>query len=284
MKIEDIFIVIVLYKSSLENSRTIKTLEDSLKRKLNLFVYDNSPERQYQEDEFILGKFNVKYFHDPANSGLSKAYNHALELAVNNKSSWILLLDQDTYFTKKFIDSIETLEVDKLDNETVAIIPRVDSLKNNHNISPAKILLGGICSSYECEEGIVKSKISGINSGTILKIDYLKSINGFNTDYTLDMLDHWYFRKIFNDKKNIYLLDALINQDLSVLENFEDTVSFQRYKQMLTAEYLFMKEESFVSLVVFRLRLILRILKQSKFKNKEYYKFTIKSLLRYSND
>lgn len=283
MKTEDLFFIIVLYKNNLENSRTIKTLEISLNKNINLFVYDNSPERQYQEEEFVYSKFNIRYFHDPLNSGLSKAYNHALELAVNNKSSWLLLLDQDTYFTKEYIDSIETLEIDKLGDKIVAIIPRVDSLTNNQKISPAKILLGGICRPFECQKGIVKSKISGINSGTILKVDYLKSINGFNTNYTLDMLDHWYFKKIFNDKEDVFLLDAVINQDLSVLENFEDAVSIQRYKQMLNAEYLFMKEESFISLVVFRLRLISRVLKQRKFINKEYYKFTLKTLFRYNN-
>ncbi|MCD9575249.1 glycosyltransferase [Flavobacterium soyae] len=283
MKIEDLFFVIVLYKNNLENSRTIKTLENSLNKNINLFVYDNSPERQYKEEEFVYSKFNIKYFHDPLNSGLSKAYNHALELAVYNKSSWLLLLDQDTYFTKEYIDSIEMLE-DKLNNSTAAIIPRVDSLTNNLKISPAKILLGGICRPFECQEGIIKSKISGINSGTILKVDYLKSINGFNTNYTLDMLDHWYFKKIYNDKKDVFLLDAVINQDLSVLENFEDAVSPQRYKQMLNAEYLFIKEESFASKVIFKLRLISRVLKQRKFRNKEYYKFTLKILFRYTND
>jgi GT2 family glycosyltransferase len=278
MKTEDLFFIIVLYKNNLENSRTIKTLEISLNKNINLFVYDNSSERQYQEEEFVYSKFNVTYFHDPLNIGLSTAYNHALELAINKRSSWILLLDQDTYFTKEYVDSIEKLVIDKLGDKTVAIIPRVDSLTNNQKISPAKTFLGGICRPFECQKGIIKSKISGINSGTILKVDYLKSINGFNTDYTLDMLDHWYFKKIFSDGKDIFLLNATIRQDLSVLEDFEKSISVERYEQMLNAECLFAKEENFLSLLVFKLRLILRILKQKKFKNKKYCQLTLKKI------
>ncbi|MDR7208985.1 glycosyltransferase [Flavobacterium piscis] len=283
MKLEDIFVIIILYKNNLENSRTIKTLETSLDKKINLFVYDNSSEKQYPEESFSYNKFNVQYFHDPTNVGLSKAYNYALKLAVNNKCSWLLLLDQDTCFTKEYIDAVEMLRVDKLDKKTVAVIPRVKSLTNNQKISPAKIILGGICRPFNYQEGIITSKISGINSGTILKVDYFKSIDGFNANYTLDMLDHWYFKKIFDDGKNIFLLNATINQDLSVLENFEESVSIERYKQMLKAESLFIMEESFISLAVFKLRLFFRILKQRKFRNKEYYKFTLKILLRHRN-
>ena len=51
MKLDEIFIIIVLYKNNLENSRTISTLRTFLNKKVNLFVYDNSPEKQYQEEK-----------------------------------------------------------------------------------------------------------------------------------------------------------------------------------------------------------------------------------------
>lgn len=277
--VEEIFIVIVLYKTNLEDSRTIKTLEISLDKEIKLFVYDNSPEKQYQEESFTHKKFKVTYFHDNSNSGLSKAYNHALKLAVDKKSSWLLLLDQDTCFSKKYIEAIEILKKDQLEDKTVAIIPRVISLTNNMQISPAKMLLGGVCRPLQHPGGIITSKISGINSGTLLKVDYLKSINGFNDRYTLDMLDHWYFRKIFEDGNNIFLLNAIINQDLSVHENFEESVSIQRYRQMLEAECFFIKKENLLSFFVFKLRLIVRLLKQLKLQNKNYYKFTLKKIL-----
>lgn len=277
MKLEEIFIIIVLYKNNLENSRTISTLGIFLNKKVNLFVYDNSPEKQYQEEKFTYNNFDIQYFHDATNSGLSKAYNHALALAHDKNYTWLLLLDQDTYFTKEYVEAIELLQIDDFKN-TAAIIPRVNSLNGGQQISPGKILLGGICRPLKLKEGIVNSKISGINSGTILNVEYLKLINGFNTNYTLDMLDHWYFRKIFSDGKDVFLLNAEIKQDLSVLEDFEKSVSIERYEQMLNAECLFAEEESFLSIFVFKARLILRILKQRKFKNKKYCQLTLKKI------
>lgn len=283
MNFQDIFIVIVLYKSNLETSITIKTISESLgvNSTMNIFVYDNSPNRQYLNENFKYQNFNVQYVHDSQNLGLSKAYNSALELAKKNKKSWLLLLDQDTYFTKKYLDKISVLDEKSLNIDTVAIIPKVNNLKNNQVISPGKMFLGGICRPLIIEEGIINSKITGINSGTLLRIKYLNEINGFNENYTLDMLDHWYFKKIFDDKRNIFLLDTTIKQNLSVIENFEENVSFARYKQMLEAENLYMKAENLSSYFVFKLRLILRVFKQLKFKNEEYYKFTLKNVFNF---
>lgn len=283
MSFEDIFIVIVLYKSNLETSVTIKTIGESLgvNSTIDIFVYDNSPNKQYLDENFIYQNFNVQYVHDSLNLGLSRAYNSALELAKKNKKSWLLLLDQDTYFTKEYIDKISILDKQYLKHDTVAIIPKVNNLNNNQVISPGKMFLGGICRPLIIEEGIVNSKITGINSGTLLSIAYLNEINGFNENYTLDMLDHWYFKKIFDDKRNVLLLGATIKQDLSVIQDFEANVSCLRYKQMLEAENLFMKEEGYLNYFVFKLRLISRFFKQLKFKNKVYFQLTLKNVFNF---
>ena len=79
MNLKDIFFVIVLYKSSLEDSKTINSLESIIGDGFNLYVYDNSPERQYENDNFEFKNFKIKYYHDGTNPGLSTAYNCALE-------------------------------------------------------------------------------------------------------------------------------------------------------------------------------------------------------------
>lgn len=280
MNFDDILVVIVLYKSDLAHSDTVKTLGNSfeLNSKIDLLVYDHSPNRQYESNRFEYANFSVQYVHDSSNSGLSTAYNYAYQLAIQNKKSWLLLLDQDTFFTKKYLEEIIDLDIDRLVKKPVAILPRINSLDNSQVISPSKMFLGGICRPIRIESGIVDSKITGINSGTILSTAYLNEINGFTTMYTLDMLDHWYFKKIFEDKECFYLLEATINQDLSVIENFEKNVSLVRYKQMLKSEVFFMKSERFFDRFVFKLRLFLRVRKQINFENKEYYKFTLKNI------
>jgi len=280
MILSNIYIVVVLYNKRLEESKTIQSLGDILEDHMNLMVYDNSPIRQYECTNFTLNKFKVHYYHDQTNSGLSKAYNLAINLANELNFSWLLLLDQDTTFTRNYIEEILSLDIIKMPENVVAIIPKIVSSSNGMMISPAKMLLGGITIPIKNQYGILNNKVSAINSGTILKILYMESINGFSLKYTLDMLDHWYYRKIYEDKKVVYLLHSFIYQDLSVSGNFEENVSPARYKQMLKSELLYIKGDGLLSLSIFKLRLIFRIIKQLGFKRKCYCRLTIKYLFR----
>jgi hypothetical protein len=280
MNLNEIFIVIVLYKSTLEESKTIQTLVDAVEERINLMVFDNSPIRQCKNDNFEFKNFNVQYYHDGTNPGLSTAYNSALDECSKLNKKWILLLDQDTTFTKEYIEEIKSLDFNEIPDTVVAIIPKVVSLLDERIIAPVKMFLGGICRPVEIVSGVVNTSISGINSGTLLNVFYLNSIKGFSMKYTLDMLDHWYFRKIFNDGKSFYLLNSDIKQDLSVFGNFEENISFGRYEQMLNAEVFFIEEEGLLSLLVFKFRLFFRLLKQFRYKNSAYYKFTLKIFLR----
>ncbi|WP_372817510.1 glycosyltransferase [Pedobacter sp.] len=259
-------------------SKAIQSLNDGLESNVNLMVFDNSPSRQYELNNFQYHHFNVNYYHDCSNPGLSTAYNLALNFATETHCKWLMLLDQDTTFTKEYLDEIKTIE--KLPDSIVAVIPKVVSLIDAQVISPAIIYLGGLLRPKNLDSGIIKYKITGINSGTILSVAFMNTISGFDKQYTLDMLDHWYFGKIYANKKEVFLMNNTIYQDLSVLGNFEDKVPFNRYKKMIEAEYLLNKEEGLLNLALFKLRLCFRALKQLGFTNKAYYKSTIKHILR----
>ena len=266
MNISDkIFLVLVLYKTKLEDSRTIKSLSLYLKNNIDIFVFDNSPNPQYNKEFFTHGIFNVHYQCNTLNPGLAFAYNEALKYASLYNKEWVLLLDQDTELTKEYIEEISSINLDDFSIEIVAIIPKVFSSKNKL-ISPSKINI---------DNGLIKSSITGINSGTILRVNYMKSINGFCLHFPLDMLDHWYFRKIFKDKKYVFLLKSSIKQDLSVSNNFENNISLDRYKMMLNSEYLFVSEQGVFGEMIFRLRLFLKIIRQIKYRNSSYYKYSL---------
>lgn len=272
-----IFIVVVLYKTRLEDSRTIQSLNKYLSGNVDVFVFDNSPIHQYEKEKFIYDKLNISYYYDILNPGLAIAYNKALNKALLENKKWLLLLDQDTLLSQSYIDELFCMSFDNFSNKVVAIIPKVVS-RNNNPISPAKMFVGGISRPVNLKEGIVKSPITAINSGALLRTDYMNSVDGFNINFPLDMLDHWYFRKIFKDKKWVYLMKSSIEQDLSVSINFEHNISFDRYKMMLTAEYLFIKQQGVLWQFVFRIRLFLKIIKQFRFKNSNYYKYTLNNI------
>lgn len=276
MNNKGIFIVIVLYKTKLEESNTMISLQECIAQNISILVFDNSPIPQYDRSDFVFNKFNIHYYHDPNNPGLSTAYNYALHLAKEANYNWLMLLDQDTIITKDYINEIQSLNFNELSDKVVAIIPRVVSSIDNKIIAPVKVFVGAVFRPVSLCSGDVTEKISGINSGTMLRISYLNSIGGFSKNYSLDMLDHWYFRKIFNDKKIIYLLKSNIHQNLSIYSGFETHVSFVRYQQMLVAEKLFVSEDGPFSSFIYKFRLIFRVLKQIKYKNKDYFKLTLK--------
>ena len=162
MDFNDIYVVIV-YKTRLENSKTLETLSVNFGEEMCLMVFDNSPERQYFENEFIFNKYKIKYYHDGSNPGLSFAYNIALKNASLLNIKWLLLLDQDTNFTQEYFKEILKLDSNKLSNIIVSILPRVLSIKDNKMISPTRITFGGFSKPIFLQSGIINDPISGIN-------------------------------------------------------------------------------------------------------------------------
>lgn len=275
MNFNEIFIVLVLYKSNLRTSNTIQSICNNYDGRLKIFIFDNSPKRQYIENEFMYKNLEINYYHSRSNVGLSYAYNYALQEANNLKLKWILLLDQDTYITRDYFDELLNIDNSIVTNNIVSIIPRVISVLNNKNISPRKLCVGGLNIPIAIKSGIVTRPISGINSGTILCISFLNTINGFSNEYTLDMLDHWYFKKIYSLGKCVFLLNSSIKQNLSILGKFEENITIDRYRQLLYAENNFIKEFNNFHLIIFKFRLIVRCFKQVRFKNRKYLKLTL---------
>jgi glycosyltransferase involved in cell wall biosynthesis len=279
MKLTDIFPVLVLYKTGLAESKTMRSLAAAIKSDANLLVYDNGPARQYDAEIFKFGQLTIHYYHDPSNPGLSAAYNFALKLATEAQKQWIMLLDQDTGFNSGYIGEVERLDAKKLSGNIVAVLPNVVTVQSQRIISPCVVGLGAVTRPARLGAGVVGTKISGINSGTILNVSYLRSIGGFSQDYSLDMLDHWYFRKIFLDKKSVYLMNSVIHQDLSVAGGFEKNISLGRYKQLVAAEVAYIKDESLLSRLIFKLRLLARGVKQMRYVDKGYCKLTFAKLI-----
>ena len=282
MSFQDIFIIIVLYKTRLEDSITIQSLNESLDESITLMVFDNSPEKQYHLSYFKYNKFDIHYFNDCSNPGLSFAYNLALSNAIDKNYKWLLLLDQDTTITTEYIKELMSLDVERIPEKVVSIMPHVVSTLNHKLIAPVRMFKGGICRPVVLESGVSQKSISGINSGTLLSVSFMSAINGFSSSYSLDMLDHWYFREIKRNDKEIYLLNSNIKQELSIYGNFEENLSVSRYYQLLNAENHFLKEDGIISFILFKARLVYRFFKQLSYKNNKYSRITLSTIFHFS--
>ena len=280
MDLESLVGIMVLYKCSLEKSKTVISLNISLgniKKKLTLYVYDNGPTMQYVNDSFEYKNFHVKYQHNPKNPGISKAYNEGANYANSINKEWLLVLDEDTIISHNFIESFLKVTEKELNKEIVCIIPKVLSVNNKKLISPSIRYCGGILRpAIKVVPGIIRESVTSINSGTYLSVSFIKEIGGFSDRFPLDMLDHWYFREINRNKKKILLLDTSVLHSLSV-DSFFNDVSIDRYESILKSEKEFFSNNA-LDLIIYKIRLVYRLIRQTFLREKKYVNLTLKYL------
>lgn len=279
----NILIVLVLYNEFLENSKTFKSLlkeSTNYNSKHRIIIYDNSI--SVRNDLSFLKKYEpffiIEYVSDSTNPGISHAYNYAFKSASKSNLKWLLLLDQDSKLPRNYIKTF--IEAENYSNcSTVAFVARIRKETNGFIISPFKINSFGIMKKLSKKiKGIVKSNTIAINSGAFINVSFLSEIGGFTKDYPLDMLDFWLFSKISEKNKDIFILDIDVIHDLSVA-NFENNVSLNRYESILRSEKRFYSSTG-RRRFFHKIRLIKRLFKQTRFKNKAFFNKTLQHLLK----
>ncbi|MEH7010036.1 glycosyltransferase [Neobacillus niacini] len=273
-----ITMVIVLYKLEPEESKTFKTLKQTLflqKEHLNdieLILYDNSPNR-YEFDPHNYKGIQISYHHDPRNLGIVTAYNIAWECAKRNGSQWLLLLDHDTELTSAYIN--EVLNLTGISSEVTAVVPKINS--GNMMISPMFSNALRPLKEERPVEGIQNQSVTAINSGALIRVSFLNQIDGFNTSFSLDFLDHWLFYEIYAKGYKVLVLNVSLEHELSVMDY--SRVSLDRYKSILESEMFFYRNYKKDLYSPYRIQLTKRFFKQLiTVKNKEIAMYTLNKL------
>jgi len=259
-------IIIVLYKLKLEDSITYKTLCEyisCLKYNYELLIYNNSPE--------ILIEESSKYIviNASQNDMLAVAYNYALQRAEEYNREWMLLLDQDTCLTKEYFEQLNNA---LLYENIAAIIPKLKSKQMHLSPKSCCSTIGhwGIMKNLQTT-GIINGKtIQAFNSAALLKTNSLQKIGGFSTEFPLYELDYWVFFRLSRNKEHFYLMDVILYHDLTMLD-YLNKMTKSRYVSIIKAEHKFSKQIGLLSVLVFKGRLFLRLLKQLFSKEKRPY-------------
>jgi len=229
---ESILATIVLYKTSLYDSKTFLSLTQSLKAQnicLDLVVYDNSPEFN-QDSIFQHPNWRITYIADINNSGVSKAYNTAAEIAGELGKRWIIFFDQDTTFPENTIDSyIKTIN-NYPDYKLFAPI----MLSNQTIISPCrfKFMRGTSFKSVDAGVNKLQNK-SVINCGMCVDTDAFEKNNGYNELLKLDFSDHDFVRRFKKNVTNEFVvIDLKVQHELSTKSKNSldsDLIRFDHY-------------------------------------------------------
>ena len=275
--------ILVMYECKAQESKTISSLLRVYKESpqafssFKLIIYDNSPEPQGGS---LAIPFEHEYVHNPANEGVSAAYNYALQTAKREDYKWLLLLDQDTDLPVDYISTLSNIVSDVIRDENVAaIVPKV--FHKGEFFSPSRVLFGGIHRPIDVHhQGICDFQVTTIGSGVLLRRSFIEKAGGFSPVYWLDCLDHWIFNAIHSSSSKVYVAELPIKHELSVLD-YDNLVTEQRYSNILKYETMFMRSyKSRLENYFYLIRLLKRTLTLLfTVRNKKYSAMTFSHLL-----
>ena len=276
--------VVVLYKCSLADSKTLRALAEAcrqygdLAQRISLLIYDNS--QDLQAVNLAPWSFGAVEYHQAAeNNGLAAAYNQALSKAVDSNVEWLLLLDQDTALTSALFPAlIEAIE-SPLVPEICAVVPKL--MQNGKVISPLKVGRLHNLDLPSSFSGACHGKITALNSAACMRVQAITAIGGFPHEYWLEFLDHIMFHRLQAAGGQILILDIAIEHRLSI-HNLEAEMGLGRYANVLSAEWRFIRETgSGGGSLVHRLRLLKRTFSHAvKRRNKAYAIKTLQAILK----
>lgn len=229
---QDIIFGIVLYNEKIQTSSTFNSLIKSIVETSSIgipakiLVFDNTPRTENKKNEvFLYNDFiEIFYFTENENKGLPYAYNLFAQKAKEMDRKWLVLLDQDTTlptcFYKNYLNIDQSIKIH---------CPLVFS--NNVLMSPAYYRsFRSFLMPIPDKAAIELDKISCINSGLMVNVDFFIKVGGYNPNLFLDFCDHDFIYKVKSMKvKFLGLVPCRLEQDFSA-ENHTKDQAFTRYK------------------------------------------------------
>ncbi len=215
---DSLSIIIVIYNTALDDSESFQSVGAMAVNgaPLDILVYDNSPSSQHIAEYPGL---RITYYHDPENSGVSKAYNVGADHARKAQKEWVLLLDQDTTLPPEILGQYE---MTVLQNPEKKLVVPILQLQNGKIFSPCR---------YKFKRGFYLDKISPgvhslyqfspVNSGILVSLSAFFEVGGYNEKVKLDFSDFQFIERFRKRHSTFVVMEVACQQDFS-----DDEVSF----------------------------------------------------------
>lgn len=229
--VEHLLVVIVLFKQSLEECSTFRSLSEAFANarvRPSIFAFDNSPQGLPPS---VVG-WRVHYISSPKNVGVAKAYNTASEYALQHHLNWLLLLDQDTTlphdFLSKYQDSVQAYPDHRF------FVPMVHDRRGV--LSPFRFRGGAGQRVRQMKPGVYPlNSLSVINSGMLISSILFRSIGGFDQRLPLDFSDIAFVSKLKKSQDHLVVVNLHLHQDFSGSSVASSASSLERFRQYLSA-------------------------------------------------
>lgn len=272
-----ILIVIVRYKTPLTESSTIATLSQAflaypeLLEACRVLVWDNSPVPAANKEL----PFPYEYQHTKENLGVSGAYNRAMATAEAEGCPWMLLLDQDTTLPGHFLHRmLEMSRAEEKNEEIAAIVPFL--FDGEQPISPIKMLFYGNSPIQPPFSGPYPRPMFAANSGTLMRVEALREVGGYEENFWLDLSDVVVFHRLYKCGRRVFIAGDLHVQHKVTNNDYDGSMSPERYINFSSAEgaYWDLYRSRFQNMIQ-TARLFARTLRQyRRYRNKAFSKIT----------
>lgn len=279
--INDTLIVIVLYNCPLYKSTSFLSLRDAaifrnFNNNIDLMVYDNSKENQYEHDKDHGNNLNISYFHDPNNPGVSKAYNFAGKTANKLSKKWLFILDQDTFLPPDILTCIQ-VGLNDFPNFPV-YAPKL--YNRDLLLSPCKYYLYKGSNLTNISSGIHKMKYKNVlNSGLLVDLNAFNAVGGYDESVQLYFSDFAFFDKLKKVYKTFIVLNCSIDHQLSSIDYSDLKFALKRFQLYCKGANEFSKKSA-IKYVINMFNIGIRSMLMSyRFKNTEFIKLYAKTYL-----
>jgi GT2 family glycosyltransferase len=270
---EDLLIVIVLFKQRLRDSLAFNSLQDAQQGLSHptYWVWDNSP----QIDDSVITEAGLLYEHHPENTGVSQAYNQAFAFAARHNKKWIFLADQDTEFPRHTLLTFQEATQNNKEMHLFALL----MTDGKGIVSPFKWIKGrGIRKRLPVDAVLPLDEWNVINSGLIISTKAFAQCGGYDEMFPIDLSDIVFVEQARKHFKEFMVLNIVCLHSLSDNET-SYTYSFQRFNYFCHAMLAYKQKfnpQLNISFIILRRALKLSI----KFRNVQFLRTGYDSAFR----
>lgn len=215
--VKNLLVIIVLYKMKLEESRSFISLNKALSENVTpipLVVYDNGPVITNKPGKYNLEKCIEHYKSDPANGGISKAYNYGAGYAQKlGNIDWLFFLDQDTELPG---DIFHTFAQSISSQPAISLFAPILILKDQSIFSPCRYVFKRGFQLKKIHPGLHSLKhLSPVNSGMMVSLNAFLKVGGYNEAVRMDFSDFQFIERFKQIYPDFYVIDSILIQDFS---------------------------------------------------------------------
>lgn len=263
---------VVLYNPTEEVFENINTYIAYLEK---LYIVDNSDNTNINVESVLDDKLvcdRYEYINLSENKGIAVALNMGISKAIEDKFSWILTMDQDSYFANNIIQVYDDfLMSNKYDGNEIAILaPHYKTDRHEES----------------CDREI-KEVYWTMQSANLINTDIVKELGGLEENYFIDCVDYEFCLRVKKRGYKIIRCNNAILVHAPAMTQKKWGLSYgvasptRIYYQVRNAMYMFRKYKNIRSLLIVMIKLVkILVLFNNK---KEYFRKVKKAIFDYKH-